>query len=106
MKFMMFVCPDKAELARGNTAAIPAAVEEWATEMERRGVRLQGHVLASDASGVRVRDGSVSVDPSDASAPIAGFNILECADLDEALEVSAKHPMAAFGTLELRAIAA
>jgi hypothetical protein len=33
---------------------------------------------------------------------IAGFDVLECADLDEALEVAAKHPMAKFGILELR----
>jgi hypothetical protein len=33
---------------------------------------------------------------------IAGFDVLECADLDEALEVAAKHPMAKFGMLELR----
>jgi hypothetical protein len=26
----------------------------------------------------------------------------DCADLDEALEVASKHPVAAFGTLELR----
>ncbi len=36
---------------------------------------------------------------------ISGFNILECEDLDEALEVAAKHPVAAFGTLELRPFA-
>jgi len=36
---------------------------------------------------------------------ISGFNILDCADFDEALEVGAKHPVAAFGTLELRSFA-
>jgi len=35
---------------------------------------------------------------------IAGFNILECADLDEALEVAAKNPGATFGVFELRPI--
>jgi hypothetical protein len=33
---------------------------------------------------------------------IAGFDVLDCADLDEALEVAAKHPMARYGMLELR----
>jgi hypothetical protein len=32
------------------------------------------------------------------------FNILECADLDEALEVASKNPGANFGILELRPI--
>ena len=39
-----------------------------------------------------------------ASAPASGFNLLECADLDEAIEVSARHPIAEFGLIELRPI--
>ena len=31
---------------------------------------------------------------------IAGFNILECADVDEAIEVASKNPGASFGVLE------
>jgi hypothetical protein len=38
-------------------------------------------------------------------APASGFNILDCANLDEAIEVSAKHPIARFGVIELRPIA-
>ena len=33
---------------------------------------------------------------------IAGYDIIECADLDEAIEVAAKHPVARFGTIEVR----
>jgi hypothetical protein len=36
---------------------------------------------------------------------IAGFDILDCADLDEAMEVAAKPPVARFGSLELRPFA-
>ena len=36
---------------------------------------------------------------------VSGFNILDCADLDEAVEVASKHPVATFGVLELRAFA-
>ncbi len=39
------------------------------------------------------------------TAPASGFNLLERADLDEAIEVSAKHPMARYGVIELRPIA-
>jgi hypothetical protein len=78
--------------------------------MERRGVRLQGDVLApvDEAATVRVRRGEVLVGRGpllDTSEPISGFNLLDCADLDEALEVSAKHPIARFGTIELRPFA-
>ena len=33
---------------------------------------------------------------------IAGFDVLECADLDEAIEVASSHPMARLGLLEVR----
>ena len=33
---------------------------------------------------------------------IAGFDILECDSLDEAIEVASRHPMAAGGVIELR----
>jgi hypothetical protein len=36
------------------------------------------------------------------TAPLSDFNIIECADLNEAIEVSAKHPIASYGVIELR----
>ena len=41
---------------------------------------------------------------TDQNVQVAGFNILECADLDEAVEVASKNPGASFGILELRPI--
>jgi hypothetical protein len=35
---------------------------------------------------------------------IAGFNVLECADLDEAIEAVSRHPTAKIGTFELRPV--
>jgi len=33
---------------------------------------------------------------------IAGFDVLDCANLDEAVEVASKHPMARSNVVELR----
>jgi hypothetical protein len=33
---------------------------------------------------------------------VAGYDILECRNLDEAIEVASKHPVAAYGTIEVR----
>jgi hypothetical protein len=33
---------------------------------------------------------------------MAGFDLIDCADLDEAIEVVSKHPVARLGTIELR----
>jgi hypothetical protein len=54
-------------------------------------------VAAGDLS---LDDGSVN----EQTLQIAGFNILECADVDEAIEVASKNPGASFGVLELRLI--
>jgi hypothetical protein len=75
--------------------------------MAGRGVRLQGHQLrpVSDASSVRVRDGEVLVADgpfAETKEQIAGFDIIEAADLDEAIEVASRHPVASYGTVEVR----
>jgi hypothetical protein len=111
MKVMAFIYPDRSiELGPEARARIPGAVEAWVNEMDARGVRLQGHVLAdvAGAKTVRVRNGELQVADGpvgDRNAPITGFNILECADLDEAIEIASSHPVATFGALELRVVA-
>jgi hypothetical protein len=109
MRFMLFVCaePD-LELSPEDKAALPGEVEEWATELANRGIRLMGHVFEpiGQAKTIRRRnDLQVTDGPVNrADEPIAGFNLLECGTLEEAVEVSATHPMAKHGSLELRAI--
>jgi hypothetical protein len=110
MKYMLFTYRDpNVQLEPEQRATVPAAVAAWCEEMDARGVRLEGHVLTplAEARTIRVRAGETSVDEgpvSDRDLRIAGFNILECADLEEAIEVAAKNPGASFGTLELRPI--
>lgn len=53
------------------------------------------------AGGIEVENGP----RVEMTAPASGFNILECADVDEAIDVSAKHPIARYGVIELRPIA-
>jgi hypothetical protein len=81
----------------------------WVEEMGARGVDLAGDRLrpASAARTVRVRGGkTLTTDGPFAESHefIAGYGIIECADLDEAIEVASKHPMARFGRIELRPI--
>jgi hypothetical protein len=110
VKFMLFTYRDpNVQLDPEQRATVPADVAAWCDEMDARGVRLAGHVLAplSEARTIRTREGGMTVDDGSVSDPtlqIAGFNILECADFDEALEVASKNPGASFGVLELRPI--
>jgi hypothetical protein len=56
---------------------------------------------------VRVRGGRriVTDGPfAETKEVILGFDLLECADMEEAIELAAQHPMARFGRLELRPV--
>jgi hypothetical protein len=59
------------------------------------------------ATSVRVRDGATEiVDGPFATTKevLAGYYILECADLDEALKQAARLPMARWATIEVRPV--
>ena len=108
MKYMMLVCVmEGTELSPEEAARIGPDTEAWVQEMDRRGIRLDGQQLrpVSDATTVQVRGGEVLIADgpfAETKEQIAGFDILECADLDEAIEVAAKHPVARFGKIEVR----
>ena len=110
MKYMLFTYRDpNVQLEPEQRATIPAAVAAWCDEMDGRGVRIDGHVLGplAEARTVRTQEGQLTIGDGPVSGQalqIAGFNILECADLDEAVEVAARNPGASFGVLVLRAI--
>jgi hypothetical protein len=79
----------------------------WVEEMAGRGVRLDGDRLRpiSDATTVRVRKDELLISDgpfAETKEQIAGYDVIECADLDEAIEVASKHPVARFGTIEVR----
>lgn len=107
MQYLFFVgiAPDAAELA--DKAPTDEATEAWVDEMDGRGVRKFGEALrpAHDATTVRVRNDELLVTDGpfiEGKEYIAGFDLIDCADLDEAIEIASKHPMAAYGLIEIR----
>jgi len=105
MRFLMFVTVDPDLV--GTVAEDPTA---WVGETTAKGQRLQGDRLrpVSDATTLWPKEGGgtfVSDGPfAETKEQIAGYDIIECADLDEAVEVAAKHPVAKFGAIELRPV--
>ncbi|MEV0487708.1 nuclear transport factor 2 family protein [Streptomyces sp. NPDC050508] len=102
MKYMLLVCGDDTADASGM-----APVEPWVEELGDRNVRLHGHRLAlpAEAVTVRVRGGEVlrTDGPfAETKEYVAGFDILECDTLEEAVEAAAKHPVATIGAMEVR----
>ncbi|MET0740205.1 MAG: YciI family protein [Candidatus Nanopelagicales bacterium] len=104
MKYMMFVCTDPEP---DTDHADEPDIDLWVAQNDARGRRLQGNELApsSAATTVRVRNGELLVSDgpfAETKEVIVGYDSLECADLDEAIEVARAHPMARDGRLELR----
>jgi hypothetical protein len=104
MQYLMFIC---------TVDDFPADVDldeptrKWVEEMDGRGVRLHGNRLrpVADSTTVRVRGGEVLLTDgpfAESTEHIAGFDLIECADLDEAIEIASKHPMAAYAGVEVR----
>jgi hypothetical protein len=104
MKYLMIVCHDPAMEAVETNGGMDTV--SWTSEMDGRGVRLEGHPLDPDnATTVRVRAGEVLVSDgpfAETKEVMVGYDLLDCANLDEAIEVASKHPLARRGAMELR----
>jgi hypothetical protein len=103
-RYMLLVCTDPAA---GLRQARMESAGSWVSEMDSRGIRLFGSELAQPGAARTVRgrekDANVTDGPfTETKEQIAGFDVLDCADLDEAIAVAARHPMARSGLLELR----
>ncbi|HEX9065727.1 MAG TPA: YciI family protein [Streptosporangiaceae bacterium] len=107
MKYMLMICTDESEvLSPAEVSALPE-IQAWAAEVDRRDLRRGGARLrpSSDATTVRVRDGETLVSDgpfAETKEQMGGFDILECASLDEAIEIAARHPAADGGSVEVR----
>ena len=103
MKYLLLICSD------GPLEAPPEELDAdpWVEEMDGRGVRLDGQRLETPATAttVRVRDGSVLLTDgpfAETKEQMGGYDIIDCADLDEAIEIASKHPVAKLGMIEVR----
>ena len=108
MQYMLLIGGDETmDLGPEGEAQMQAGAEAWVREMDGRGVRLQGDRLglSTAATTVRVRNDELLIADgpfAETKEQIGGFDLLECADLDEAIEVASKHPVAKVGFIEVR----
>jgi hypothetical protein len=127
-RYLMLVCADMRRAMAREAAATPAAdqaspdlwdppeqpeqpdegeddISRWIADAAER--RIYGWPLEFPDRAVTVRrvDGTVVTTDgpfAETKEQIAGFDLLECTDLDDAIEVAAGHPMADGGVLDLR----
>ena len=82
-------------------------LREWTDEFDPTGALLIGDRLrpSSEAATVRVRDGKPLVvhgPYAEMHEQVAGFDLIEVTDLDEAIDIAAKHPTARLSAIEIR----
>jgi hypothetical protein len=107
-RYVMFVClGEDFRVTPEQDTAMGPATDAWVRDADGSGARLFGSQLEGpeQARTVRRRQGQVLVTDgpfAETKEMIAGFDVLECSDLDEAIDLASRHPMAPFGMLELR----
>ncbi len=109
MQYLLFICsePDGEPAPDRDISAETTAYVE---EMNARGVRLDiGAPLrpSHEAITVRVRNGQTLLTDgpfAETREQIAGFDLIECDSLAEAIDVAARSPQASFGMVEVRPV--
>jgi len=107
MKYMLIHAVDESRLG-DPSPQVETELAAWEEEMVGRGIELDGARLfpTSDATTVRVPDGDVQVTDgpfAETKEQIAGYDVLDCPDLDTAIAVAAAHPTLNVGAIEVRA---
>jgi hypothetical protein len=108
VKYMLIHCVDESlELSPEEVPAVEASLASWIEDTVGRGVNRHGSRLqpTSDATTVRMRNDEVLIADgpfAETKEQIGGYDVIECANLDEAIAVAAEHPTARIGTIEVR----
>jgi hypothetical protein len=99
MRYLLIVCEDESNLTDWKDSDF----DEWRALAGPR--KVDGHALARTTDATTVRDsGRLITDGpfAETKEQIAGYDVVDCASLDEAVELAARHPCAAVGALEVR----
>jgi hypothetical protein len=109
MRYLLLIRDDETDKLSPEEIRVHPPMASWLAEMDGRGVRRGGVRLrpSDDATTVRVREGElllVDGPYAETKEQMGGFDVIECETLDEAIEIAAKHPTAAHGSVEVRPI--
>ena len=108
MRYALLICSDESLIARTDPART-AAFTDFADRATARGMLRGGERLrpTTRSTIVRVRDGGVVIADgpfAETKEQIAGFYLVDCRDLDEAIELASQIPAAAYGSIEVRPV--
>lgn len=112
MKYLLLVCWDAERMNAQDEPepGVPPKEDKgfpWLDDLQARGIWLTGDQLAPPrrAQTVRVRGGKTLVTDGpfvETKEALGGFDLIECDSFEEAVEIASGHPIAEFGTIEVR----
>jgi hypothetical protein len=114
MKYMLLIYSNEAEVPKQGTREFDeliGAFTAFSEEVKRKGLFVDGAGLqpVATATTVRVRGGKTATTDgpfAETKEQFGGFYLLECKDLDEALEYAARIPTVGKGAVEVRPVMA
>jgi hypothetical protein len=111
MRYALLIRTDEsAAISAEERARRAAALGSFTGEMEERGTLVASEQLHRTETAITVRcwdggDVMITDGPfAETNEQIAGMLIVECKDLDEAIEVATAVPAAWYGTVEVRPV--
>jgi hypothetical protein len=112
MKFMLLIYNDNTlldALPAGQADGMMRDCLAHADELRGAGRLVESHMLegAATARSVRIRNGRTATTDgpfAEAKEVLGGFNLIEAADMDEAVRIAAQFPWARTGCVEVRPV--
>jgi hypothetical protein len=107
VRFLLVHHVEEARLDDTTDDSGDEQLQRWFDETLARGVLVDGSRLrpASDGANVRVRAGELLVSEgpfAESAEQIAGYDLIECANLADAVDVASRHPTTRIGRIEVR----
>jgi hypothetical protein len=112
MQYLLMIALNESDMdgvSQADADAMTAEYGVWAQEMGGRGLLRGGARLrpTTDATTVQVRNGEILTTDgpfAETKEQLAGYFVVDCKDLDEAIAVAAALPAAPRGSIEVRPI--
>ncbi len=109
MKYMLLIYLDEQALSKGEREACYVESAALARDLHAAGRYLGAGPLhpTSTATSVRVRDGQPLVTDgpfAETREQLGGYFLVDAGDLDEAIAIAARVPVARVGTVEIRPV--
>src|SRR5436305_1223409 len=111
MHYLLLIYQDEAARSQWSEEELAAEYRDYLTfsvESEKRGVSAGAALMPTNtATTVRVRNGKILTTDgpfAETKEQLGGYYQFNCKDLDEAIELAAKIPGAAYGSIEIRPV--